>query len=338
MLLTVSLLTTGVGQTRTAGSVKVVKGGDGGWTEAVVLRSGQVEAVVVPSVGRVMQFRFRGEKSGPFWENEELTGRRADPEAKSWMNFGGDKTWPAPQADWPKVALRAWPPPGAFDSMPVEVVMQGDWVEMISPVDPRYGIRTRRQVRLDPRRPVMTIRTIYEKVEGEPRRVSVWVITQLKDPDAVFAPLPDRSIFADGYVRQSKELPANLKRAELGLQMTRDPKVSTKIGTDAGRLLWIGKRESLLVDSPREARGEYPDQGSSAEIYTNPDPAAYVELEMLGPLHEMKRGDRIERENRYTLFRRKGKTVEAEARRILCSSDEPRGARGKTVVASPCSP
>ncbi|MDX2030891.1 MAG: hypothetical protein SF339_09500 [Blastocatellia bacterium] len=276
-----------------------------------------MEAVIVPSIGRVMQFRFRGEKSGPFWENGALVGRAADAESKDWLNFGGDKTWPAPQADWPAVAGRAWPPPRAFDSMAVEAVVSGDWVEMVSPVDPQYGIRTRRQVRLEPKGAGMTIRTIYEKVEGEPRKVSVWVITQLKDPAAVFVPLPKRSIFSEGYGRQSKELPADLRRDEGGLWMTRSPKVSTKIGTDAGRLLWIGEREALLIDSAREAQGEYPDQGSSAEVYTNPDPAAYVELEMLGPLREMKRGDRIERVNRYTLFRRKEKTVEAEARRIL---------------------
>lgn len=316
VLLAVSFPAIGVGQTRAAGGVEVRRASEGGWKEAVILRNGQVEAVIIPSIGRLMQFRFRGEKSGPFWENTELIGRAPDPEATAWMNFGGDKTWPAPQADWPAVVKRAWPPP-RLDSMPVEIVVKGDWVEMVSPIDPQFGIRTRRQVRLDPRRPVMTIRTIYEKVEGDPRKISVWVITQLRDPAAVFVPLPARSIFPEGYVRQSKELPANLKRTDLGLQMTRGPKVSTKIGTDAGRLLWIGERESLLIDSPREAQRAYPDQESSAEVYTNPDPAAYVELEMLGPLHEMKPGDRIERVNRYTLFRRKGKTVEAEARRIL---------------------
>ncbi len=317
LFLACGLLTVSVGQKRTGRSVEVWRGEEGGWKEAVIVRSREVEAVIVPSVGRVMQFRFRGEGSGPFWENEGLVGGVPDAEAKEWRNFGGDKTWPAPQGDWPGVVGRAWPPPRAFDAMAVEAVVRGDWVELVSPVDPQYGIRTRREVRLEPGRPVMTIRTIYEKVEGEPRKVSVWVITQLRDPAAVFVPLPGRSIFPEGYVRQSKELPANLRRSEGGLWMTRGPKTATKIGTDAGRLLWIGEREALLIDSPREAQGVYPDQGSSAEVYTNPDPAAYVELEMLGPLRELKRGDRIERVNRYTLFRRREKTVEAEARRIL---------------------
>ena len=45
-----------------------------GWRDAVILRNGVVEAVVVPSVGRVMQFRLAGRADGPFWENEKLAG------------------------------------------------------------------------------------------------------------------------------------------------------------------------------------------------------------------------------------------------------------------------
>ena len=41
-----------------------------GWNDAIILRNAAVEVVVVPSVGRVMQFRFVGENEGPFWENE----------------------------------------------------------------------------------------------------------------------------------------------------------------------------------------------------------------------------------------------------------------------------
>src|SRR5947207_10963864 len=52
------------------------------------------------------------------WENRTLDGIKPEPESKEWGNFGGDKTWPAPQSDWPKLTSRAWPPPVAFDSMP----------------------------------------------------------------------------------------------------------------------------------------------------------------------------------------------------------------------------
>jgi len=99
-------------------------------------------------------------------------------------------------------------------------------------------------------------------------------------------------------------LPADLKREGRLVSVTRDPKNPTKIGSDAGTLVWMDKDFYLQIDSPRVSGAEYPDQGSSAEIYTNPDPLQYIELETLGPLKTMKVGDKIERTNRYTLMHR----------------------------------
>lgn len=287
------------------------------WAESLILGNGRVEAVIVPAIGRVMQFRFAGEDEGPFWENTALFGKSPDPVSSTWGNFGGDKTWPAPQGDWPKLTPRGWPPPAAFDSMPVKAEVKGDVIELLSPVDPYYGIRTRRLIKLDAKRPVMTITTTYEKLEGQPVTVAVWTITQFKDPQGVFVHLPKDSIFADGYTKQSKEAPAALKRTGQLLSMTRSSNVSTKVGTDAGTLVWIGDQHVVRIDSPRVANATYPDQGSSAEVYTNVDPLKYVELEMLGPLSLMKAGDRIERTNTYTLSRRHEKKAEDEVRKLI---------------------
>jgi len=287
-----------------------------GWPDSLIIGNGQVEAVIVPAVGRVMQFRFAGE-AGPWWENRALDGRAPDPQATIWGNFGGDKAWPAPQADWPTVAERGWPPPPAFDSMPVTASVSAGTVELVSPVDPHYGIRARRRIQLDPERPVMTITTAYEKVAGEPKRVAVWVVTQLQDPVGVYLPLPQASRYPEGYNRQSRELPPGLKVESGLLSLTRDPKASHKIGSDAGTLLWVGEKYVLRIDSPRVPEAEYPDQGSSAEVYTNPDPAAYVELEMLGPLSTLRVGERITRTSTYTLRRRTEKGATDEARKLL---------------------
>src|SRR5262245_43962467 len=88
----------------TEASVTIARTNYHGWPEAYVMSNGKVTAVVVPAIGRVMQFGFAGEE-GVFWENRALDGRLADGQllvwaAKDWVNFGGDKTWPAPEADW----------------------------------------------------------------------------------------------------------------------------------------------------------------------------------------------------------------------------------------------
>jgi hypothetical protein len=286
-----------------------------GWTGALVLSNGKVEAVVVPAVGRVMQFHFIGEDE-VFWNNRLLDGRPADPAAKEWANFGGDKTWPSPQSDWQKMIGRGWPPPATFDSTPLESRLNDAEVELVSPVDPAYGIRTRRRISLDPHLPLLQITTTYEKVSGDPVKISIGVITQLGDPQRAFMVLPRKTKFPGGYVLLNFEPPQDLKLKDGLLSLSRNSKAKSQIGSDAGILLWMNQKYSLRIESKRVEGAEYT-QGSSTVIYTNDDPDAYVELETYGPLRTMKVGDKMERTNTYTLSRRTEKDPEAEAKKLM---------------------
>ena len=287
-----------------------------GWPDSLVLRNGEVEAVVVPAIGRVMQFGFSGDE-GVFWENQELLGQPADPQAEAWINFGGDKAWPAPEGDWPKFTKRAaWKPPRAFDGLPWQARIEGADVVMLSPDDSEFGIRVLRRVSLDPDKPIMKITTSFERISGEPATIAVWVVTQLKEPDGIFVNAPEKPS-SPGYVLLSKSQPPSLRMRNGRISLTRDAKSAYKIGSHGGALVWVGPRSTLQIESLRVPGAEYPDKGSSVEVYTNPDPLKYIELETLGPLNAMKKGDKIERTNVYTLFRRGRGDPEAEARRVL---------------------
>jgi hypothetical protein len=248
---------------------------------------------------------------------------KGDWKTTEWVNLGGDKSWPAPEGDWSRFTGRkGWRPPPAFDGLPAEARIDGGDVVMISPVDPYYGIRVTRRVQLDPTAPVMRIATSYERVSGPPAKVGVWVITQLRDPESVFAVVPPDTKFTNGYAAISKDPPPSLHRDRANeklqlLSLARNPKSPHKIGSDGGTLVWVGREFALRIDAPRVPGSEYPDQGSSTEVYTNPDPLPYVELETLGPLHEMKVGDRISATNTYTLLRRERDTARGEALRVL---------------------
>jgi hypothetical protein len=287
-----------------------------GWSNSYYLRNPVVEAVVVPSIGRVMQFGFIGQE-GLFWQNEELYRKPLSCESEDWLNFGGDKTWPAPEGDWSRfTGKNKWHPPRAFDCMPLEANVEGADLVLTSPVDPHYGIRTTRRIHLDPSQPVMTIATTYERVSGEPAPIGIWVITQLKDPVAVYVPLPADA--SAGFVLLTKERPPSLRRLPNGiLSLKRSPTAAYKIGTQSETLLWMNAPYALRIDTTRPTNREYPDFGSSTEVYTNPNPLAYVELETLGPLELLKAGDKISQTNRYSLFRRGVGSADDEARRIL---------------------
>jgi hypothetical protein len=283
-----------------------------GWTNAWTLDNGIVRAVVVPEIGRVIQFGFSGEP-GVFWENPRLLGKPMP--AKPWEthgSFGGDKTWPAPQSAW------NWPPPDVFDKTAVDGMPDGDGgVILASPVSPSLGIRTERRVTLDPLRPVMHIVTTYLKVQGEPVEVSIWVITQVRPPEKAFLPIPARSRFFGGLSKDMAWPSEFLRFGYRRVSITRDPANSWKIGNDADRLLWVGPDSCLRIDQPRDPGATYPDGGCSMEIYTNGDPVPYVELETLAPLRKMSAGDIVSATNTYTLFHRRRRTAEAEADALL---------------------
>ena len=323
---------------RISNSVTVTRIAYKGWKDALLLSNGKVEAVIVPSVGRVMQFRFVGEE-GVFWENSEVAGQPVNPEAKDWINFGGDKPWPSPQSEWPKITPRAWPPPIGFDASEWTTKIlhctEGKTLRMCSSdasqlkeplimslrlessIDVHYGIRVQRDFFLDPKKQELSVHTMFKKISGNPVKVGVWVITQMNEGEMIFVPVPKNSQYKEGYDKQSKELPEYFKVENGLIALKRDAKKSTKIGNTASSLLWVGPKHVLKIDSPREPNAEYPDNGSSAEVYTNLDPLKYVELEMLGPVKELKVGDWVSRTNMYTLLRRTEKTPETEARKIL---------------------
>jgi hypothetical protein len=209
-----------------------------------------------------------------------------------------------------------WPPPAGFDGLAYELTLDGFEVTLTSAVDPDYGIRVRREVKLALDDPAMTITTTFDKVRGRSLRVSVWGVTQLKSPLAVYSLIPQISRFREGFHLLSDERPPSLRLGANWLAIDRDPKQPYKVGSDGGTLLWMGGQDMLRIDSPRLPLAEYPDQGSSVEIYTNPDPQAYVELEVLGAVLKMKMGDHILRRSTYTLLKRTEVDPDLEARKL----------------------
>ena len=287
-----------------------------GWEDSYILSNSQVEAVIVPAIGRIMQFRLlAGENT--FWEDSLIYGKTPNPKSEEWDNFGGDKTWPAPQAEWEKITKISWPPPAAFDSVPVEVKLENNEITLISEIDPFYGIKYYREITLEPNKPIMKVTTTFEKVKGDSQQVSVWTITQLNEPVSVYAAIPQPSIFPQGYNKQSDNLPANLKIDNGILSLKRDRNEAHKIGSDASTLLWVGKTVAVRMDSPRIDQEIYPDNNSSAEIYTNYDPKAYVELEFLSPLKTLQVGEKMDLTVTYTLIKNTSENIEEQVRKIL---------------------
>ncbi len=292
-----------------------------GWANCFLISNGKVEAILVPAIGRVMQLRLAGDVEGAFWENRALDGQlhasaTTQTNLYEWINFGGDKCWPAPQSDWSRQRKCPWPPPVGFDSSPMEAVAGRHSVVMTSPIDPDFGIQVTRRVELDAELPVMRIRTEYRKIDGDAVKVGVWTITQMDDPERIFIPLREDSKMTYGFVGMLEAEPEGLQIESGLLSLLRHPVHCTKIGSDASSMVWVGQKLVVRMDA-ETGPGEYPDGGCLTQVYTNPDPFPYIELETLGPLSTMVSGDRIERTSTYTIMPRSEETSEAEARKIL---------------------
>jgi hypothetical protein len=291
-----------------------------GWTNAIVIGNGLVEAVVVPDAGRVMQFRFTGGTDGPFWENPKLFGKTSA--AVNWNTtgaFGGDKSWPAPQSDW----RGGWPPPTGFDGSAYTYAITNGVVIISSPVDSTYKIQVTRTIELVPNQPAMRINTIFQRFDSATRTnpVAAWVITQLNDPAGVYVPVPSPSIFSPAnYHQLGTGLPAQFTNASGLISFTRDTASSRHLGFDAGSLAWVGTNLSMRIDAPRVpglSETNYPNGGCSTVVYTNPDSAPYVELEFFGPLKNLLSGQTMTFTTTYTLFKRTESSPESEGRKIL---------------------
>jgi len=295
-----------------------------GWS-ALVMRQRNQRVTIVPAIGRVMGFDLvedgvpAGE--GPFWHHPQI-GPALLPDGEGWINHGGDRAWPAPQSDWPRFSGRGWPPPATFDAQPYTASVQQSAVEMVSAVDPAYGIRVHRRLSLVEEG--LLIDTRYEKVQGDPVRVAVWTISQLDPPERMFVRLPAASTFAGGFRSQLPAPPRDARVDARLLSLARDPKDKTMLVSDGDALMWLGQRQALVIEnvsqSPPRSAGEpraWPG-GAHAQIYTSPDgDQRYVELELFGPLADLRVGQSCSMLVRYRLLRRAEADPLREAQRIF---------------------
>lgn len=268
-----------------ASDVRVERKPYAGWADAIWMENGAAWVVIVPSVGRVMQFGLV-DRPGVFWENPKLVGKlhAGGPMGSRGKvgSFGGDKTWPAPQSAW------NWPPPDVFDKVGLEARIEGEQVFLTSPVSERFGI-TERRIRLAPNAAAMTIDTTYRKVAGEPVEVgSGWDHARRIPIECFSARRRIRSLKAAG--RGNGRRPrswSGWRRASS--PCVGNPRAATRSAPAEGDPL-VGAKEVLKIVVEAGEVGTPADEGCRVELYTNGGDADYVELETLARLSRMKGG------------------------------------------------
>src|SRR5690349_12117268 len=88
-------------QEKSSTAISPVKWND---REAWQITDGKTEAIVVPSIARVMRF---GAVGGTNWLWQPPAGQEMQ---GAWKNIGGEKAWVAPQGQWPAYLGHGFPP------------------------------------------------------------------------------------------------------------------------------------------------------------------------------------------------------------------------------------
>jgi len=298
---------------------------------SVYLQNDCIRLQVVPECGgRIMQYSL-GEHDF-FWNNDTLinvkppaTGLGSNGQ---WLNYGGEKLWPAPQG-WDNDEQWPGPPDAVLDGQPYTLEKlrgkRGEAaIRLTGRKDQRSGIQFSRVVRVFEGGTRVNFEATMKNIDTRPRRWGIWSHTQLDGGKAdgsghnplmkAWCPINPDSRFTKGYsvIFGKPNNPTFQPDTQRGLMQVQYQYKVGKIGLDS-HAGWVAtvEGESGAVFVQRfvfEPDKEYPD-GSSVEFWlnglgkihaynrdmvmsTNPEENPYVfESEVLSPFAQLQPGE-----------------------------------------------
>lgn len=164
--------------------------------------------------GRVMNYQLGDHRF--LWTNPKLLGTEPPPSRLGpdgvWLNWGGDKLWPAPQG-WDNDRQWPGPPDPVLDGGPYQAsavhVNGRNAMHLVSPPDPRTGVQLGRTIWLTPGSSRVAIVATMKNISEHVTRWGIWSVTQLNAGKAdgegwnalssSYIPLNRASKYAKGY-------------------------------------------------------------------------------------------------------------------------------------------
>ena len=292
-----------------------------GW-QGLRLSNGLVDAICVPELGgRLMQFSLGGYDY--LFINPELLGKRfsyaehaGDGTLIHWKNYGGAKTWPAPQG-WDNDEQWPGPPDPVLDSGRYAFeIHQGATVaalSMTSPPDARTGLRIRRELSLAPNSSRLQLKLSFENISRRTVRWSIWDVAQLacsasggglNDDCWLYIPIDAEGErpYAVMFGEDNAQYQLDARRGLLAVQYQG---IVGKIGlhSPAGWLAFANRQTgfALCMQFPYQPAAAYPDNGATVECWTESpgapspipirSPGYLLEAEVLSPLFTLQPGE-----------------------------------------------
>lgn len=263
------------------------------------LSNGTIEVVVTTDIGpRIAKYAFVGGEN-------ILGGTGGSLEKKDeWQAWGGHRLWIAPED-----RVRSYGP----DNSPVRHERVGArGIRLTQPVEAVTKIEKEMVVTLDETGSGVTIEHRLTNRGTEPTSLAPWALTIMNGGGTALLPhepykrhqdalLPARALVLWHYTDLSDP---RFQHGPRFLRLSTDSARNEpqKVGA-SNKVGWAGyARNGLLFIKrmPWKEGAEYPDYGSSTEIFTQ---GSFIELESLGPLETLKPGATATHTERWFLFK-----------------------------------
>ncbi len=184
--------------------------------ESINLKNDLIEVQVVPDIGgRIIQYKLGNHEF--FWVNKDLAGTMPPPSRLGpngeWLNYGGDKLWPAPQG-WDNNQQWPGPPDPVLDGGPYNALIYEDkdrpiGINLTSLPDKKTGIQLSRLLTIFDDTTHISIDASMKNIDTQNRRWGIWAVTQFDTANKkdsgynknfwAFCPLNPKSKFENGY-------------------------------------------------------------------------------------------------------------------------------------------
>jgi len=164
-----------------------------GWKNCYSLSNGRAQAVIVPSIGRMMSYRLCDGRN-VLDVNPDRVGFTPPSDPDSYIFYGGMYTWISPQIHWVERGKKGvWV--GAdprLDHGPFRVTRATPIeLTMVSPVSPVYGLQESRTYQLVPGTSRLKYTVSLRNVGPYPVRWGIWNLSAVRPEGVAFFRLPN---------------------------------------------------------------------------------------------------------------------------------------------------
>jgi hypothetical protein len=257
------------------------------WENCVRLTNGTIDLIIPRNFGiRILHFSLSKDQN-----RFVVFPHGSDADHGLWRLFGGHRFWTAPESHLSKTP----------DNNPVQIEEVENGVKVKQTTDVESRLQKNLDVIFHPDRPQVTIRHYVQNNGSRDHKLAPWGITALIPGGLGILPLPrppsERDVLT-AHTRIALWPYSNLGLGQVSFDdqfvLLRSPtQQPQKIGLpcEDGWCAYLHAGQLFIKIFHHDPEANYPDQGSSAEIYCDHQ---LIELETLGPLVDCPRGTVVE--------------------------------------------